>query len=159
MNTGQFIEKVKTQEEELRAQGVPVTSLESMGWRTTLFLRIPVTTDGGTPTNTNLRNMTGHTTYFTAKGLLSDPDPGVFQKTSTGATPAITYVVGNASETPDGTTPNVVRIHIQHPDTALVADSVDLIFDALTITPEGHAYQLAQGVLPIYRTITQTRPA
>ena len=159
MTTAQFIDEVKDQQEELRAQGVPVTALDSMGWRTTLFLRIPVTIDGGTPTTTNLRDMRNHTTYFTAKGLLSDPDPGVFQKTSIGATPAITYIVGNSEQTPDGVTPNVVRIHIQQQDTTAVADSLDLIFDALTITPEGYAYQLAQGVLPIYRTITQTRPA
>ena len=167
MNTAQFIDEVRNQEkqaiaqgeDQLVVQGVPVTALESLPWRTDLFLRIPVTIDGNTPTTTNLRDMTGHTTYFTAKGLLSDPDPGVFQKTSLGATPAITYVVGNSSETPDGVTANVVRIHIAHPDTTSVAGSVELIFDALTITPAGNAYQLAQGVLPIYRTITETRPA
>lgn len=159
MTTSQFIDEIKTQEEELRAQGVPVTSLDSLPWRTNLFLRIPVTTDGMAPTTTNLRSMTNHTTYFTAKALLSDPDPGVFQKTSLGTTPAITYVVGNSQETPDGVTPNVVRIQIAHADTTLVASSVDLVFDALTITPEGFAYQLAQGVLPVYRTVTETRPA
>lgn len=95
-------------------------------------------TDGVTPLN-----ITGYTLWFTAKYVVADADPGVFQKTTTAGGITITNAAGG-----------IATVSLVPTDTSSLAGVV-LLWDLQGKDPSGNITTLASGTLTITADITR----